>query len=65
MGGLGWDPRWGLGRLGLERATLRTSPYGMASEIYEVDAALISSVENPFKIGMAGVKRRCGHGLRI
>ena len=32
MGGLGSGPRWGLGRLGLERATLRTSPYGMASE---------------------------------
>ena len=23
--------RWGLGRLGLEKTTLRTSPYGMAS----------------------------------
>ena len=31
MGGLGSGPRWGLGRLGLERATLRTSPYGMVS----------------------------------
>ena len=31
MAGLGSGPRWGLGRLGLERATLRTSPYGMAS----------------------------------
>ena len=32
MGGLGSGPRWRLGRLGLERATLRTTPYGMASE---------------------------------
>ena len=32
MGDLGSSPGWGLGRLGLERATLRTSPYGMASE---------------------------------
>ena len=31
MGGLGSSPGWGLGRLGLERATLRTSLYGMAS----------------------------------
>ena len=32
MGGLWSGPRWGLGGLGLERVTLRTSPYGMASE---------------------------------
>ena len=31
MGGLGSGPRWGVGRFGLEKATLRTSPDGMAS----------------------------------
>ena len=31
MGGPGSGPRWGLGRLGLEKATLSGSPYGMAS----------------------------------